>query len=184
MISELYMVVYMISELFWQFEEIMSKNITLSEQFRNHVEKYHTVRAVPKSCRKIPLSECDISYIISELFWQCGIFLHDFGTLHVCVHDFGTVLTVWYFSTWFRNRNHVGSTTLSEQFRNHVGNTTLSEQFRNPVGQCDILRHNFWTVLTVWYFSTWLRNCSESVVFFDMISELFWQCGIFRHDFG
>jgi hypothetical protein len=45
--------------------EIMSMNITLSEQFRNHVgyttlseqfqnhvEKYHTVRTVPKSCRK------------------------------------------------------------------------------------------------------------------------------------
>jgi hypothetical protein len=36
----------------------MSKNTTLSEQFRNHVEKhvekYNTVRAVPKSYRKIP----------------------------------------------------------------------------------------------------------------------------------
>jgi hypothetical protein len=39
----------------------MKKNTTLSEQFQNHVEKhvekYNTVRAVPKSCRKIPLSE-------------------------------------------------------------------------------------------------------------------------------
>jgi hypothetical protein len=30
------------------------KNITLSEQFQNLTEKYHTVRTVPKSNRKIP----------------------------------------------------------------------------------------------------------------------------------
>jgi hypothetical protein len=35
----------------------------------------------------------------------------------------------------------------------------------------------------VWYFSTWFLNCSESVVFFNMISELFWQCDILQHDF-
>jgi hypothetical protein len=142
--------------------------------------------------------------MISELFWQCGIFLHDYGT----------VLKVWYFSTWFRNcsdsvvffdnttlseqfRNHVRNTTLSEQFRNHVGNTTLSELFGNHVGNTtlskqfrnhaekyhfDIFLHDFRTVLTVWYFSTGFRNCADSVVFFDMISELFWQCGIFLHD--
>ena len=34
-------------------------NTTLSEQFRNHVEKYHTVRTVPKSCRRI--SHCQNS---------------------------------------------------------------------------------------------------------------------------
>jgi hypothetical protein len=44
--------------------------------------------------------------------------------------------------------------------------------------QCGIFRHDIGTVLTVWYFSTWFRNCSDSVVFFDMISELCWQCGI------
>jgi hypothetical protein len=32
----------------------MQKNTTLSEQFRNYIGKYHTVRTVPKSCRKIP----------------------------------------------------------------------------------------------------------------------------------
>jgi hypothetical protein len=32
-------------------------------------------------------------YMISELFWQFDIFLHDFRT----------ILTVWYFSTGFRN---------------------------------------------------------------------------------
>jgi hypothetical protein len=35
----------------------MLKNTTLSEQFRNHVEKYHTVRTVQKLCRKIPHSQ-------------------------------------------------------------------------------------------------------------------------------
>jgi hypothetical protein len=30
------------------------KNTTLSEQFQNLIEKYHTVRTVPKSNRKIP----------------------------------------------------------------------------------------------------------------------------------
>jgi hypothetical protein len=58
----------------------MCKNTSLSEQFRNNVEKYHTVRTVEKLCRKIP--HCQNS---SEMM----IFLHDFGT----------VLTVWYFST-------------------------------------------------------------------------------------
>jgi hypothetical protein len=33
--------------------EIILENTTLSEQFRNHIGKYHTVRTVPKSCRKI-----------------------------------------------------------------------------------------------------------------------------------
>jgi hypothetical protein len=46
-----------------------------------------------------------------------------------------------------------------------------------------IFLHDFGTVLTVWYFSTWFRNCSDSVVFFYIISELFWQCGIFLHNF-
>jgi hypothetical protein len=36
----------------------MYKNTPPSEQFKNHLEKhlkkYHTFRAVPKSCRKIP----------------------------------------------------------------------------------------------------------------------------------
>jgi hypothetical protein len=100
---------YMISELLWHCcgtvpkscrktcrkvphchssSEIMKKNTTLSEQFQNHVEKhvekYNTVRAVPKSCSiSYMISElfcqCSISYMISELFWQ------------------------WYFSTWFWN---------------------------------------------------------------------------------
>ena len=42
--------------------------------------------------------------------------------------------------------------------------------------QCGIFRNDFWTVRTVWYFSTWSMNCSDSVLFFNMISELFWQC--------
>jgi len=39
--------------------EIISKNTTLSEQYRNHAEKYHTVRTVPKSGKKI--SNCQNS---------------------------------------------------------------------------------------------------------------------------
>ena len=97
-------------------------------------------------------------YIISELFWQCCIFLHVsvqapeselsgaqvfasvlgfycmiselFWNFYIFLHDFRTVLTVWYFSTWFRN---------------------CSDSV---------------------VFPTWFRNCSDSVVFFYMISEL------------
>ena len=62
--------------------------------------------------------------------------------------------------------------------------STIVYYVLDMIPPCGIFLHNFWTVLTVWYFSTWLRNCSESVVFFDIISELFWKCGIFLHDFG
>ena len=101
----------------------MSKNTTLSEQFRNHVEiyhtvttvqklcrKYNTVKTVPKSCRKIPHCQ-NSSEIITE------------------------------------------NTTLSEQFRNHVKiphcqnsskiiseNTTLSEQCRNHAEKYQTVR--------------------------------------------
>ena len=34
-------------------QKLCRKNTTLSEQFRNYVEKYHTVRTIPKSCSKI-----------------------------------------------------------------------------------------------------------------------------------
>jgi hypothetical protein len=128
--------------------------------------------------------------MISELFWQCNILRHDFGT----------VLTVWYFSTWLRYcsesvvffdmiselseqfRNHVGNTTLSELFGNHVGNTTLSKQFRNhaekyqtvrtvpkscrkiPHSQnsSEIMSKNITDSVV---FPTWFLNCSDSVVF-------------------
>jgi hypothetical protein len=112
----------------------------------------------------------------------------------ILLHDFGIVLTVWYFSTWFRNSSD-----------SVVFFDMISELF----WRCGIFLHDFWTVLTVWYFSIWFRNysdsvvfpawflnCSDSVVFvtwflnysdsvvfFFMISELFWQCGIFLHDF-
>jgi hypothetical protein len=46
------------------------------------------------------------------------------------------------------------------------------------------LRLDFGTVPTVWYFSICFRNCSDSVVFFYLFSELFRQCGIFLLDFG
>ena len=42
---------------------------------------------------------------------------------------------------------------------------------------------DFRTVLTVWYFSIRFHNCSDGVVFFYWISELFRQCGIFLLDF-
>jgi hypothetical protein len=81
-------------------------------------------------------------------------------------HDFGTVLTVWYFVTWFRN--------CSDSLINFY---MISELF----WQCDIFQQDFGTVLTVWYFPIWFLNCSDSVVFFYMISELLWQCCIFLH---
>jgi hypothetical protein len=129
--------------------------------------------------------QCSISYMISKLFWQCGIFLHDFWT----------VLTVWYIST-----NHVGNTTLSEQFGNHVGNTTLSKQFRNHVEKYQTVRtvqksyrkithcqHNFYMISELF----WQCNISYMIseLFWQcivsyIISELFWKCGIFLHDFG
>ena len=118
-------------------------------------------------------------YKISELFWQCVIFLQDFGT----------VLTVLYFL-------HVSVQGQESElscicvlgvsvFASILGfYCMISELF----SQCGIFLHDFGTALTVWYFSTWFRNCSDSVVFFYMsfymISEQFWQCGIFLHDFG
>ena len=130
--------------------------------------------------------------MISELFWQCGIF----------PHDFWNVVTVWYFSTWYLNCSD---------------SVVYFEMISKLFWQCSIFRNDFWTVLTVWYFSTWFLNCSDSVVFptlflnysaipavvcfstffrnwsdsvvffymlFYKISELFWQCGIFLQDFG
>ena len=43
---------------------------------------------------------------------------------------------------------------------------------------------DFGAVPTVWYFSIGFWNCSNSVVFFYWILELFQQCGIFLLDFG
>ena len=109
----------------------------------------------------------ELEHSVSELFWQCW---HDFVTAlcgSIFLHDFWTVLTVWYFSTWFL------------------------ELF----WQCGMFRHDFWTllhdfgtVLTVWYFSTWFGNCSDSVFFLHVSftrkvncyvcfgSILLWQC--------
>ena len=148
-------------------------------------------------------------YMISELFWQCDIFWHDFWT----------VLTEWYLCTWFRNCSV--SVVFPRWFRNcsdsvvfflHVflhyfgtalivlyfstcvctrpGKWTVIYLCVRSIGvffNSRILLHDFETVLTVWYFSTWFRNCSDSVVCFYMsfymISELLWQCGICLHDF-
>jgi hypothetical protein len=159
----------MISELFWQ----CSTSYMISEL----------------------LWQCSISYIISELFWQCGIFLHDYGT----------VLKVWYFSTWCRNcsdsvvfldvhkhvefRNHVEKyhtvrivqkwcrkyytvRTVQKSCRKYYTVRTVPKSCRKYY---TFFLHDYGTVLKVWYFSTWCRNCSDSVVFLDMISELFWQ---------
>jgi hypothetical protein len=114
-------------------------------------------------------------YMISELFSQCDIFLQKYNTVRI--------VQKWY-RKYYTVRNDVGNTTLSEQFKHHVRYTTLSEQFRNHIEkhvekymiselfwQCGIFRHDFGTVLTVWYFSIWFLNCSDSVVYFYMISE-------------
>ena len=118
--------------------------------------------------------------MISELFWQFDIFLHDFGT----------ELTVWYFSIWFLNCSD--SVVFPTSFLNYSESVVYFYMISELLWQCciflHVFLHDFGTVLTVWYFSTWFRNCSDSVgffyMFFYMISELFWQCGIFRHDFG
>jgi hypothetical protein len=68
----------------------------------------------------------------------------------ILLHDFGIVLTVWYFSTWFRNSS-------------------------DSVVFFDMISELFWRC---GIFPTWFLNCSDSLVFFDMISELFWQCSI------
>jgi hypothetical protein len=143
--------------------------------------------------------------MISELLWQCCIFVHVF------LHDFGTVLTVLYCSKWLRSCSDsvvlfyliskLFYTTLSEQFRNHVEkhteNTTMSEQFRNHVQKYPTVRtvqksiRKTFRKIVLYFstcFSTWFRNCSDSVIFFYIISELLWHCGIFLHvflhDFG
>jgi hypothetical protein len=105
-------------------------------------------------------------YMISELLWQCGIFLHDIGT----------VLTVWYFSTWYRNCSD--SVVYFYMISELLAQCGIYYMIYELFWQCDICLHNFWTVLTVWYFSTWFRNFSDSIVFFYMISELLWQCDI------
>jgi hypothetical protein len=173
--------------------------------------------------------------MIFELFWQWGIFVHDFGTaltllyfLYVFLHDFGTVLTVWYFSTWFRNCSDSVvffymffymiselfwqcsiSYMISELFWECSISYMISEMFcqcsisymiSELFWQCVIFLHDFGTALTVLYFSTcfskWFLNCSvsvvfptwflnysNSVVFFYMTSELLWQCCIALQDF-
>jgi hypothetical protein len=65
-------------------------------------------------------------------------------------------------------------------------NSTLWEQFQNPIEKYHtvgtIPKSNI--VPTVWYCSIGFWNCSDSVVFFYWILELFPQCGIFLLDFG
>ena len=148
--------------------------------------------------------QCSISYMISKLFWQCGIFLHDFWT----------VLTVWYISTWFLNcsdsvifptwfLNCSDSVLFPTSFLNYSESVVYFYMISELLWQCciflHVFLHDFGTVLTVWYFSTrfrncsdsvvyptwflncsdsiifptWFLNCSDSVVFFDIISELF-----------
>jgi hypothetical protein len=141
--------------------------------------------------------QCSISYMISELFWECCIFLHDFGA----------ALTVLYFSTWFRNCSD--SVVFPTWFLSCSNSVVCFYNISKLLWQCGIFLYvflnDFWTVLTVGYFCTWFRNCSDivvfsvcfftwfrncsdSVVFFYIISELLWQCGIFLHvflhDFG
>jgi hypothetical protein len=129
----------------------MSKNITmseqfrnhvgdttLSEQFRNHVAKYYTVRKVPKSCQKIPQSCIFLHMYVqgqeSELSCICVLGVSVFAD----------------FTAWFRN--------CSDSL---IFFYVISELF----WQSGIFRYDFGAVLTVWYFLTWFRNCSDSVVF-------------------
>jgi hypothetical protein len=115
-------------------------NTTLLAQFRNPVEKYHTVRIVLKSCRKI--SNCQNSLIL-ELFWQCGIFLHDFGTALTVLY-FSTGFSTWFlncsdsvvfFYMFFYMSRNTCRTIQHFQSSSEImsKNTILSEQFRNHV---------------------------------------------------
>ena len=122
----------MISELFWQ----CSISYMISELLWQCSISYMISKL---------FCQCSIPYITSELLWQCCIFLHDFGT----------ALTVLYFSTWFLNCSD---------------SVVYPTWFLNCSDSVVIL--------------TWFLNCSDCVVFFYIISELLWHCSIFLHDFG
>jgi hypothetical protein len=64
----------------------MYKNTTLSEQFRNYVEKYHTVRTVQKLCKKIP--DCQNS---SEIIYKNITLSEQFRNNVEKYHTFRTV---------------------------------------------------------------------------------------------
>ena len=90
-------------------------------------------------------------YQILELFRQCGIFLLDFRT----------VRSVWDFFYIFLLHFRTDPTVWCFLFYFSAG-------FQN------------WTVwYFLFYFSAGFQNCSDSVVFFCWILELFQQCGIF-----
>ena len=104
-----------------------------------------------QSCIYVKLSIWPLLQIVCwilELLRQCGIFLLDFGT----------ILTVCYFSIGFWNCSD-----------SVVFFYWILELFL----QCGIFLLDFGTVLTVWYFSIGFWNCSDSVVFFYWILELF-----------
>jgi hypothetical protein len=70
-------------------------------------------------------------YWILELFWQCGIFLLDFGTV-LTVWYFRTVLTVWYFRTVLTVWYFLFSYFISRMFAEviyHVNQAIQSKRF-------------------------------------------------------
>ena len=171
----------MISELFWQCSTsyIISELIWQCGIFLHDLGTALTVFYF-STCISTWFLNCSDSVVFStsflnysgmilELLWKYCIFVHVF------LDDFGTALTVLYFSICICTR---------------PGKWTVMYLCIRSFGVClssRILLHDYGTVLTMWYFSTWLRNCSDSVVFFymffHMISELYWQCGISQHDF-
>jgi hypothetical protein len=103
-------------------------------------------------------------FMISELLWQCCIFLHyTVRTVQKSCRKYYTVRTGWKSS-----RIYYTVRTVPKSYRKiqHCQNSIISELF----WQCCFFLHvfflhDFGTVLTMWYFSTWFRNCSDSVVF-------------------
>ena len=135
----------MISELFWQ----CSISYMISELLWQCSISYMISKL---------FCQCSIPYITSELLWQCCIFLHDFGT----------ALTVLYFSTWFLNCSD--SVVYPTWFLNCSDSVVILTWFLNCSDSV--------------VFPTWFLNCSDCVVFFYIISELLWQCSIYLHDLG
>jgi hypothetical protein len=124
---------------------IQSKNTTQTEQLHNPIKKYHTVRTVTQSNRKIP-------------HWQNSYTIQSKNTtlseqLHNSIKKYHTDRTV----------------TQSTRKIPHWQNSYTIQSKNTTLSECGIIRLDCVTVMTVWYISIGLCNCSDSVVFFDWI---------------
>jgi ribosome-associated toxin RatA of RatAB toxin-antitoxin module len=152
---------------------IQSKNTTLSKQLHNPIKTYNTVRTVTQSNHKIP--HCQNSYTIQSKTTTVRTVTQSNRKIPHCQNSYT-----------IQSKN----TTLSEQLHNpiekyHTVRTVTQSNHKIPhcqnsytiqsqntvylFWQCGIFRLYCVTVLTMWYFSIGLCNCSNSVVFFDWI---------------